>query len=71
MKELGLSPDEICVFEDSYVALETAKKVGFRTVGIYDQYNYDQARLERASDIYVDKQSTLDSLIVKIEGESL
>lgn len=71
MKELGLSPDEICVFEDSYVALETAKKVGFRTVGIYDQYNYDQARLERASDIYVDKHRTLDSLMVDIEGKSL
>ena len=50
---LGLDAEDICVFEDSYVALETAKKAGFQTVGIYDKYNYGQDRLEAASLIYI------------------
>ncbi len=28
---MGLSPSDICVFEDSFVAMETAKGAGFRT----------------------------------------
>ena len=49
-KELmGLSVEDICVFEDSYVALETAKNAGFKTVGIFDRYNFEQTRLMAAS----------------------
>ena len=62
-KKLGLPTEDLCVFEDSYVALETAKKVGYQTVGIYDQYNFEQKRLENASDIYLPKGKTLDTLI--------
>ena len=60
---MGLSPDEICVFEDSYVALETAKSVGFKTVGIFDRYNFCQDRLEMASDIYLPEGHSLSELI--------
>ena len=63
---MELSPEELCVFEDSYVALETAKKVGFQTVGIFDQYNFEQERLKKVSDIYLDKDQSLDSLISMI-----
>ncbi|MBQ8342167.1 MAG: HAD family phosphatase [Clostridia bacterium] len=63
---LGLEPSEICVFEDSFVALETAKAVGFQTVGIYDRYNFEQARLQAASDLYVGEHGTLDELIASI-----
>lgn len=60
---MGLSPKEVCVFEDSFVALETAKKEGFLTVGIYDANNFDQERLKAAADIYLEKGKPLDDLI--------
>ncbi|MBR5507253.1 MAG: hypothetical protein IKV88_04330 [Clostridia bacterium] len=34
MKYLGTSADETCVFEDSHIAICTADKLGFKTVGI-------------------------------------
>ena len=63
MTEMNISCDELCVFEDSFVALETAKSVGFNTVGIYDKYNFEQERLKAASDIYLGDGKRLDSLI--------
>lgn len=68
LHSLSLSPDEVCVFEDSYVALETAKKAGFQTVGIFDRYNFEQERLKKASDIYLDEQKTLGDLIPMIQA---
>jgi HAD superfamily hydrolase (TIGR01509 family) len=63
---MGIPEGEICVFEDSYVALETAKKAGFQTVGIFDRYNFGQERLKKSSDIYLDENQTLDCLISMI-----
>ena len=64
---LGAAEDELCVFEDSFVALETARKAGFQTVGIYDKYNFGQDRLRAASDIYVGEGESLATLINFIE----
>lgn len=66
-KALGLNAEDICVFEDSYVALETAKKAGFQTVGIYDKYNYGQDRLKAASIIYIKEGEPLSTLNERIE----
>ena len=66
-EKLGLDVEEICVFEDSFVALETAKSAGFLTVGIYDKYNYEHGRLKAASTVYLDKDHTLDELIEYID----
>lgn len=63
MRRLGGTLSESCVFEDSYVALESAKNAGFMTVGVYDKYNYGQDRLKAASDVYIDENSTLEELI--------
>jgi beta-phosphoglucomutase-like phosphatase (HAD superfamily) len=65
-KRLGLEVGEICVFEDSYVALETAKAAGFQTVGIFDENNFRQDRLEAASDIYIAKGADIGDLIPMI-----
>ena len=62
---MGMSEDEICVFEDSYVALETAKNAGFQTVGVYDQYSPGQERLKNAADVYLDKTQTLKAFIAE------
>ena len=63
---MDISEGDICVFEDSYVALETAKKVGFQTVGIYDRYNFEQERLKKSADIYLGEGKTLNDLITVI-----
>ena len=46
---MGLTPENIAVFEDSLFAIETAKSAGFRVFGVYD-----------ASSIHV-KQSIIDT----------
>ena len=66
-ESMGLSPSEVCVFEDSFLALETAKSAGFHTVGVYDQYSYEQDRLRAASEIYLSKGQTLADLIGQIQ----
>ena len=62
-RRMGLSPAEIAVFEDSYVALETARNAGFHTVGIYDRHNRVQDRLAAASEIYLGEGRPLSELI--------
>lgn len=63
---LGFSEGELCVFEDSYVAIETAKHAGFLTVGIYDENNFHQERLRASSDVYLDKGHSMEELIGQI-----
>lgn len=51
---LGLANGEVCVFEDSLYALQTAVKAGYHTVGIYDKNGEaDQRGLEESADVYV------------------
>ena len=59
---LGIAPAELCVFEDSFVALETAKQAGFQTVGVFDKYAFSQDRLKAASDFYLEGGQSLDTL---------
>ena len=66
LDRMGLSANEVCVFEDSYVAIETAKAAGFQTVGIYDRYNFNQERLKQASDLYLEEGAELDTLILQV-----
>lgn len=65
LEYVGTSIDETCVFEDSFVALETAKKAGFSTVGIFDKNNFCQDKLKSNSDIYIDENETLMKLVEK------
>ena len=67
LDKLGLKADEACVFEDSYVALETSKSIGCKTVGIFDNYNFGQDRLKYASVYYVAEGESLSSLCGKVE----
>ena len=45
-------------------------KMIMQTVGIYDQYNFEQQRLEKASNIYLPKGKSLDTLIDLINTEA-
>lgn len=64
LERLSGTLDEAVVFEDSYVALETAKSAGFMTVGIFDAGNYNQERLKAASDLYLSEGESFNDLIV-------
>ena len=60
---LGEPIDATWVFEDSLVAVETASRAGFPTVGIYDRYNDYGDRLQKAATLYIGKGETLCKLI--------
>ena len=62
----GLTPGDVCVFEDSYVAIETARSIGCKTVGLFDRYNFGQDRLRASSDIYMSEGEDLTLLIDKM-----
>ncbi len=66
-EHLGCEIGETCVFEDSALAVSTAKKAGFHTVGIYDKYNYDHDILEANSEIYIGDGENITKAIASIE----
>lgn len=66
-KVLGTEIADTCVFEDSCVALETAQRAGFKTVGVYDKHNFGHDRLKKASQLYVDRDENLLKIIPEIK----
>ena len=60
---LGTPKESTWIFEDSVVALETASRAGYNTVGIYDKYNFGLDRIPSIVDIYIDKGESLARLI--------
>ena len=63
---LGTDINETYVFEDSLLALETSKKAGFKTVGIYDANNpYTEEDIKKLSDVFIGADKTLANLIEK------
>lgn len=63
---LGTDISETWVIEDSLLALETAQKAGFKTVGIYDKNNpYTIEQIKKHSDLFIDENSTLADLIAE------
>ena len=60
---LGTNREETWVFEDSYVALETAAGIGLKTVGVFDPYAFEQKRLKASSDIYIAEGETLMKIV--------
>ena len=64
MECLGPSADETWIFEDSHIAICTADKLGIKTVGIYDKYNYGQDEIKKTATVYIDDGDSLKILIV-------
>lgn len=62
LRVIGTDIEDTFVFEDSYVALETASAAGFKTVGVYDRYAFEQERLARSATHYIAKGETLMKL---------
>ena len=51
------------VFEDAFVAIQTATGIGMQTVGIYDQYNPYQDEIKAMSTHYIEPGETLMKLV--------
>ena len=68
-KALNTPLGETAVFEDSALALETAKRAGFVTVGVYDSHQTATARLALASDLYLDETKILTDALQHIDAE--
>lgn len=60
---LGTATEETWVFEDSFVALETAQRIGMPTVGVYDMYNPWQDKVQAASTVYIGAGESLKTLM--------
>ena len=56
---LGTPLEETWVFEDSYVALQTAARAGFQTVGVYDRFGFRQDILRETATVYIAEGETL------------
>ena len=63
LEVLGTPKEETVVFEDSYVALETAARAGFPTVGIFDRHAFEQERLKNSATYYVADGETMMKLV--------
>jgi HAD superfamily hydrolase (TIGR01509 family) len=60
---LNEKTEDTWVFEDSLTAIETATKIGMKTVGIYDRFNYGQERIREIATVYIAPEETLLKLI--------
>ena len=50
-----MQPKNTLVFEDALYAIETAKKAGFVTVGVYDDASRkEQGKIKEQADIYLE-----------------
>ncbi len=63
LEALGTEASETCIFEDSHIALDTASKLGMKTVGIYDKYNYGQDEIKKIATVYIGEGESLEKLI--------
>ncbi|MDR0197359.1 MAG: HAD family hydrolase [Oscillospiraceae bacterium] len=57
---LGLGKDEVWVFEDAHYAVQTAKSAGFKVVGVYDKWAYNQDKIALLCDIYIKSFKEVD-----------
>lgn len=53
---LGTRIEETCIFEDLHIAIKTANKIGAKTVGVYDKYNYGQEEMKKIADVLLAKR---------------
>jgi len=63
LEYLGSSLDSTWVFEDSSVAIKTSADYGFKTVGVYDRYNYGQDEIAKTATIYVAQGEKISKVI--------
>lgn len=62
-KYFGVNVSDAWMFEDAALALETARAVGLKTVGVYEQYRENQDVVKAASTVYVSENETMMKLV--------
>jgi len=66
---LGSPPGKTLVFEDALHALETARRAGFRTAGVYDPASEScQERIRSVSDLYLSSLTELIPLLQEMKN---
>lgn len=60
---LGSDREHTWVFEDAFVAIQTATGIGMQTVGIYDKYNPYQDKIKAMATHYIEPGETLMKLV--------
>ena len=63
LEGMGVGTQGTWIFEDSLVALKTAKAMGIATVGVYDAFNYGNEEAQRISDHYIRENESFAKLI--------
>lgn len=63
LEYFGIEPNDACVFEDSLLAIETATKIGVKTVGIYDKYNFGHEKMKKIATEYISENEDFTKLI--------
>ncbi len=63
LEYLGTGMESTWVFEDSYVALKTARGIGLPTVGVFDVYNASQDLVKEQSVLYVGEGESLTKIL--------
>lgn len=66
-KELGLSKNEVAVFEDSLYAIETCHKDGLKVVGISDRSNVGKRDdMRKLTDLFLENYDSFDLFLHEI-----
>ena len=60
---LGTKTEETWVFEDSLLALTTAKNAGFKTVGVYDKFSFNQEKIKEIADVYLSENEDFGKIV--------
>lgn len=65
-QRLGASPSEIAVYEDVLYPAETAKKAGFRTVGVYDPASGEEnaRNLRQFCDAFIEDWNSCNEVVL-------
>ncbi len=63
LSKIGTKIEDTLVFEDSYLAVKTAKSVDFKVVGVYDENNFNQEEIKQLSTYYLEKGESFTKLI--------
>lgn len=68
METLGTKPDETWLFEDGAYSMDTAKKMGIHTVGIYDKSSdKEQDMVKSLADVYITSWDEYEKVIKAVK----
>lgn len=64
INEIGVSPDNIIFFDDALYANQLANKLGLVSVGIFDEYSYNNEEVKEEADFFIKDFNEINSLML-------